>query len=275
MELPLSVLNLVLPVLYGALVFAYGYLLLRDSEPVRRLAPRVLGATVVLHFLYLLGEGLLLGRHPMADKFELFQFVALGIAAAYWWVEWRRDNPYTGVFPLTLAFLLQVCASLGRPRVVTVPPLLQDPLFAWHTGAAAFALSAFSVGAVYGGLFLIVYRLLKRGRFGRFTMRVPPLDVLANMSVHAGEVGLAALTLAVALGAAWARRYPEASLLDPKVLVTLAAWVVYAVALGGHLLARWGGWRVVSLTLAGYGMLLASLLTMGRVFSSFHHRFGG
>lgn len=270
MESLLSALNVLLPVLYAVLVGMYARLLAAEAPGIRRWTGVLLPLVVVIHLGYVVGEGWVLERHPMANKFELFSFVAMAMAAAYLWVERRRDNVVTGVFPLTLCFLLQACASLGRAVSVTTPERLRNPLFAWHTGSAGFALAAFSVGAVYGVLFLVTYRVLKRGRFSPFTLRLPPLDTLARMSVTAAEVGLVALTASMALGAAWVRREPDATLADPKVVATVVAWVLYSAAVGGRVFARWGGWRVVSLSLAGYGILVGSLMTVGRLFPSFH-----
>jgi HemX protein len=270
MEAILPVLNVLLPVLYAGLVVIYGRLLLGEAPDFRRVARVALPAVVGVHFVYILGEGLALGRHPMANKFELFSFVSMAMAAAYLWVERRRDNVATGVFPLALCLLLQVCASLGRASAVTTPERLRNPLFAWHTGSAGFALAAFSVGAIYGILFLVTYRALKKGRFSPFTLRLPPLDTLAHMSVTAAEVGLVALTIAVGLGGVWMSREPNATYADPKIIATLVALALYATAVGGRLFGRWGGWRVVALSLAGYCTLVGSLMTVGRLFPSFH-----
>jgi ABC-type uncharacterized transport system permease subunit len=271
----LRCLNALLPLLYGAATVLYALLLLRDAPFARRWAPRALVAAVAAHLPFLLGSGLLLDRHPMANKFELFTFVALAVAASYLWVERRRGNPYTGVFPMALCLGLQACASLGwNPGAAALPERLRDPLFGWHTGAAAVALAALSLGAMHGVVFLAMYRLLKENRVGPLALRLPSLDTLAAMSVHAGEIGFVALTVAVVLGAAWMRRTPGVSAADPKVLATLAAWALYGVALAGRRLGRWGGVRLVGLTLAGYATLVASLLTVGRAVASFH-RFGG
>lgn len=274
MDSLLSVLNALLPFLYGGLAAIYGVLLARDLPWARKAGPRLLVATFILHLGYVIGEGFWLGHHPIADKFELFSFAAMALTGSYLWVEWRRRNPYTGVFPLSLALLLQACASLGRPEAYEVPEVLRNPLFAWHSISAALAVAALSVGAVYGGLFLVMYRLLKRGEFGSFTDRMPSLEVLAAMSLHAVEVGFVFLTLAVGLGDVWVSRTPEFSMADPKIWATFVVWAVYGVALGGRFLGKWGGWRVVSLNLAGYTLLLGSMLLVGRVFDTFH-RFTG
>lgn len=274
MESLLAVLNALLPFLYGALVVVYGVLLAADRPWARRAGPRLLVATFCIHVLYVICEGAALGHHPIATKFELFSFAAMAMGGSYLWVEWRRKNVYTGLFPLSLALLLQICASLGGPGPAEISEKLRHPLFAWHSIAAALAVAALSVGAVYGGLFLVMYRLLKRGEFGSFTERMPSLDVLAAMSLHAVEVGFVALTVAVGLGDLWVSRTPDFSMADPKIWATFVVWAVYGAALGGRYLFKWGGWRVVALNLAGYSLLFGSMLLVGRLFDTFH-RFTG
>ncbi|HEU4394967.1 MAG TPA: cytochrome c biogenesis protein CcsA [Planctomycetota bacterium] len=273
---PLStVLNALLPLLYLGLAGTYALLLARDHPRARRVGPAILRGTVVLHLGAVVLAGIAGGRHPVGNRSELLSLVALAVAASYAWVEARRRNPYTGVFPLSLAFALQAWSWLARVEQPVVPEILKDPLFAWHSGAAAVAMAALSVGAVYGVLFLVMYRLLKVGLVGEFAMRMPSLDVLADMSLHAVEVGFVALTLAVGLGDIWVSRTPGMSLADPKVWATFAVWAVYGGALAGRFLAKWGGWRVVALNLTGYGLLLGSMLLIGRVVGTFHRFPGG
>jgi ABC-type uncharacterized transport system permease subunit len=275
MEPFLAGLNATLPLLYAGLVAIYGLLLARDLPWTRRAGPILLAVTLVLHVASVALTGIAADRHPVATKFELFSLVALGIAASYAWVEWRRRNRYTGFFPLTLALLLQACASLGRVPGAEPSALLRDPLFAWHTGTAAVAVAALSVGAVYGLLFVAMYRLLKRGLVGEFAERMPSLDLLAAMSLHAVEVGFVALTLAVGFGDVWVMRSPDATMADPKVWGTFLVWAVYAAGLLGRFALNWGGARVVGIHLAGYAMLMFSMLAVGRIFESFHRFPGG
>ncbi len=274
MEPFLGVMNVVLPALYGGLVAIYALLLARDLPWARRAGPALLAATLCLHVGFVLLEATVAGRHPVANKFELFTLVAAAIAASYAWVEWRRKNPYTGFFPLFLAFLLQLCSSIGRVPRYEIPEILKSPLFAWHSGAAAVAVASLSVGAVYGILFIVMYRLLKRGLVGEFAERMPSLDVLSAMSLHAVEVGFVALTLAVGLGDVWVMRSPGATMADPKVWGTFLIWAIYAACLLGRFVGNWGGARVVGLNLAGYSLLVFSMLSVGRLFESFH-RFPG
>jgi ABC-type uncharacterized transport system permease subunit len=272
---PLSaLLNAALPLLYLGLAGTYALLLARDLPWTKRAGPVLLRATLVLHLGAVVLVAIAAGRHPVGNRAELLSLAALAVAASYAWVEARRGNPYTGAFPLSLAFALQAWASLERVPSPVVREIFNDPLFAWHSGAAAVAVAALSVGAVYGALFLVMYRVLKVGLVGEFAMRMPSLDVLADMSVHAVQVGFVALTVAVGLGDVWVSKTPGMSLADPHVWATFAVWLVYGAALAGRSFAKWGGQRIVALNLTGYGLLLGSMLLIGQLFDTFH-RFPG
>jgi len=270
-----GLLSAALPPLYLGLAGTYAALLARDPAWARRLGPALLRVTLVLHLGAVALEAAREGGLRATNKFELFSLVALAVAASYAWVEVRRRNPYTGAFPLSLAFLLQTCAWLGRGTDPSLPERFRGPLFAWHSGAAALAVAALSVGAIYGVLFLVMYRLLKVGLVGEFAMRMPSLDALADMSLHAVEVGFVALTVVIGLGDVGVSRTPGITLSDPKVWATFAAWGAYGGALAGRYLAKWGGWRIVALNLGGYAILLGSMLLVGRVVDTFHRFPGG
>ena len=73
MEPTLPVVNALLPLLYAGLVGTYAALLLRDAPWARRLGPRLLIATLVVHALYIAGEQGLLLRST--DDGEIFTHV--------------------------------------------------------------------------------------------------------------------------------------------------------------------------------------------------------
>jgi ABC-type uncharacterized transport system permease subunit len=131
--------------------------------------------------------------------------------------------------------------------------------------------AAFVVAAGYGFLFLQLYRDLKAGRFSTFFGKLPPLAVLEKMMLGALFVGFVALTGAVTVGGFWANRlFPDQWLHDPKILVTLATWFLYAVALVLRRLRRWQGRQTAIVSLAGLGVILFSLVAVNFFFTDFH-----
>lgn len=89
--------------------------------------------------------------------------------------------------------------------------------------------------------------------------------------IGALSVGFVTLTGAVVTGAFWAERlYHDRWLQDPKILVTLATWVLYAAALLLRRLRRWQGRQTAMASLAGLGAILFSLVAVNFFFTDFH-----
>jgi len=149
--------------------------------------------------------------------------------------------------------------------------IFHDPLFAAHVSLALLGYAAFVVGAGYAFLFLQLYRDLKAGRFSTFYGKLPPLEVLERMMMGALYVGFVTLTGAVLTGGVWAERLlHDAWLRDPKILFTLATWVLYAAALLMRRLQRWQGRQTALASLAGFGAILFSLMAVNFFFTDFH-----
>jgi ABC-type uncharacterized transport system permease subunit len=126
------------------------------------------------------------------------------------------------------------------------------------------------LAAVYAFLFLQLYRELKAGRFSTFYGKLPPLEVLERMMIAALSAGFITLTGAVITGAFWAERlYHNGWLHDPKILITLATWALYAAALLLRRLQRWQGRQTALASLAGLAAILFSLVAVN-FFSDFH-----
>ena len=84
-------------------------------------------------------------------------------------------------------------------------------------------------------------------------------------------VGFVALTGAVITGGLYAEQlYHNAWVRDPKILVTLATWVLYASALLLRRLRHWQGRQMALASLAGLGAILFSLMAVNFFFTDFH-----
>ncbi|HEV7517881.1 MAG TPA: cytochrome c biogenesis protein CcsA, partial [Thermoanaerobaculia bacterium] len=109
------------------------------------------------------------------------------------------------------------------------------------------------------------------GRYSTFYGKLPPLEVLERMMLGALRTGFLALTGAVLTGAFWAERlYAGGWLHDPKILVTLATWLIYAAALLLRRLRRWQGRQTALASLAGLGVILFSMVAVNFFSHSFH-----
>lgn len=259
-----------LPILYGLVSVAYVLVFFRNHPLARRVAPGALAATLGLHVVYLALLAAHQRRVPVATSFESLSALSLALGIAYLVQERRSGTPYTGFVFVPLVFVCQTLASAFASPHVEIKPVLQSPLFGIHIGAALLGYAAFAVSAIFGILYVLLYHNLKAHRFGLVYDRLPSLEVLAGMNLRAAAFGLGCLTLAIAVGAVWSLQvYPD-FWQDPKVWLSLLAWVVYAACLLVRYAGGWRGPRIAYFTIAGFLLVVFSMLAANRLFRSFH-----
>jgi len=266
----ISLLNTLLPMLYGIAAINYAIDFFREDALARRIARPLLGIVVGLHALYMALRTGLYEHIPLASIFEVMTSVAFAVSAVYFYVELRTKTHKTGMFLVSFSFLFQTVSSAFISNSGTFPDILKSPLFGVHTGAAVLGYTAFAVSAIYGILFLLLYHDLKASRFGLVYQRLPPLDVLAKMSLRAAVLGVVFLTVTIVIGVLWAGQSFPGFYKDPKFLLTVGVWLVYAVGIGLHYWLGWSGRRTIYFSLVGFVLILLSAMAARLWLPSFH-----
>jgi ABC-type uncharacterized transport system permease subunit len=192
------------------------------------------------------------------------------MAAVYLYVEHKEGTPNTGLFVVPIIFLIQIVSTAYGlvPHDPRVP--IRPIWFELHTMTAVISYSAFCVSAIYGILYLALYREIKSNRFSLFFRRMPPLETLAQMSIRAAGGGLAALTLAIGLGLGWLQRTGQNAVGDPKIWLTVGVWFIFAFALLAYHRLGWRGPRAIYVSLIGFTTLLVSRVLLDLFLHTFH-----
>lgn len=263
-----------LPALYALSVAAYAGIYTTDRSP-SGASPHIWGpgifrGAVFLHVVYLIARGSIEGHLPLASLYDFLSATALAIAAVYLYVEMRQGIRTTGIFVVPLVFIIQLIASAyGNADAATKPPI--NPIwFEFHTLAAVLGYGAFFVSAIYGVLFLLLYREIKGNRLSLFFTRMPPLETLGRMNVSAASAGLVLLALSILMGIGWGRAAGVRLFSDPKTWLTIVAWAVLGFAVVAHHRLGWRGPRAVYASLAGFTTLLLSRVVTDLFVRSFH-----
>lgn len=260
-----------LPVLYGAVVAAYAAFFFELHPAAPRVASRLLVSTVVLHALYLLARTAAFDHPPVTTVYEIMTMLAFCIAAAYTYLEFRTGSRTTGFFILILAFVFQAVSSIFIRDLLDIPAILRSRLLGFHVTAALLGYTGISLSAAYGFLYLMLYHEIKSSRFGLVYSRLPNLEMLEKMSHKAEVFGFILLTVAIAVGMVWLpRAFPDFSYLDPKLVGSLAIWVLYAVGLTAKKVFGWQGRKMMILTLVAFGFVFLSMTLINMVMSGFH-----
>ena len=136
--------------------------------------------------------------------------------------------------------------------------------------AAVLGYSAFAVGAVYGVMFVLLYRALKGKRFGILFERLPSLNVLGSMGMGAALLGWIFLSVAIILGIMMSVELVPGFYGDPKFISSILAWIVYAGAVGAYFLLGWRGARTVYVSLFAFCVALITMVGSTLPWLSFH-----
>ncbi|MFQ5789701.1 MAG: cytochrome c biogenesis protein CcsA, partial [Acidobacteriota bacterium] len=79
------------------------------------------------------------------------------------------------------------------------------------------------------------------------------------------------LTIAMALGLGLlVRVYGTYWKWDPKLAVTFIAWAIYSICVAAGRLWGWSARRIAFVSLAGFAVILFSLVVVNLLFTSFH-----
>jgi len=272
----LQLLNILLPLGYLLAAMAYLVVFLESPEWAKRWATRLTAAVVGTHLVYLTLAALQFRHVPVANAWEGFTFIAFAMAVVYLGLEWRWKDKATGVFLMVPVLFFQVLSSAFVTHTREVDEILRSPLFGVHVTSALLGYVSLSVGAVYGTMYVLLYRELKKHRVGLIFRRLPSLETLSTLNMGAVLLGWGALTLAGLIGSLWAdelvaRGWLEGSFYtDPKFLLTLALWVVYGVTLGGRYLFKWPNRQLAFLSILAFILMLSSSLAVNLILPSFH-----
>ncbi|HEU4724117.1 MAG TPA: cytochrome c biogenesis protein CcsA [Candidatus Eisenbacteria bacterium] len=268
-------LTTLLPTLYALSVAAYARIY--TTEPAEaggsgshRWGPPVLRGAVLLHLLYLIARGWTEGHLPLASVYDFLSATALALASVYLYLEMRQGIRTTGIFVLPLVLLIQLVASAYGNATPTVKPPINPIWFELHTLAAVLGYGAFFVSAIYGILFLLLYREIKGNRMSFFFTRMPPLETLGRMNVSASITGLVLLGLAILMGIGWGKAAGLHPFSDPKTWLTIVAWCLLGFGVLAYHRLGWRGPRAVYASLVGFTTLLLSRVVTDLFVNSFH-----
>ena len=266
----IPLLTTLLPVLYALSAAAYARAYLREDLGPDQLGTVMLRVAAILHILYLSARGVLEGHLPLVSVYDFLSATGLSMAVVYLYVEAREGVRTTGVFVEPFIFLIQIVSSAYGSQALPDPVPLKPIWFELHTLTAVLGYSAFAVSAIYGILFLLLYRDIKANHFTFFFRRMPPLEALGQMNIRAAGGGLVLLTLAIALGVGWIQGSGTGSLTDPMIWVTLLVWCIFAFSLLAYHRFGWRGPRAIYMSLVGFTTLLLSRVAVDLFFHSFH-----
>jgi ABC-type uncharacterized transport system permease subunit len=264
---------LILTVVAYALSFASYVVFLNTGKALSgRLGTLLLATGLVTHYFALLERSRGLHTVPYHDLYGSMSLFGWLLALTYLGLELYHRQRSVGAFVLPCILVFFLAAHLA-PADRLPPPAVHGVVFAFHVTLSILAYAAFALSFVLSLIFLSEERLLRNHRVGDVVWRLPPLELLGQMSRSSVLVGLIAISIGTALGFVSVDQLPgQNSLFDPKYIITLLVLVLYALYFQLARTARWRGARASKLCIFNFVVVFLSF-TVVNLYLSHSHRY--
>ncbi len=233
----------------------------------RKIASAALAALAVgfaLHGAVIVQRFVARGYPPasLGEGLSLFGWL---LVAGFLVLQWRYRLPIIGAFvaPLVAAVVLPAvllpnpASGPGNP----VPEALRIAGMPVHIAIAFAGIAAFGLATGVAAAYLLLERQVKHKHFGVLFSRLPSLEVLDGIGNRLMRWGFIALSVTLISGAFFAKRaWGDYWRWDPKLILSLVGWLVYAALVHARMFAGWRGRRAALLTMVGFAILFGSFV---------------
>ncbi len=228
-----------------------------------RIAPAVLALGFTLHTMAVLWRTIAVGTVPVTDFGEGLSFFAWLTAGSFLVLQRRTRLSAVGAVVGPLVFVLTLAAVLTYKHVENVPTLLQNPWLPVHVTLAFLGNAVFGLAFAVSVIYLVQERMLKSHRNAQMILRLPSLEQLDRLNYRCLAWGFPLLTLGIISGGVFAMHTSGRFWSwEPRELLSLLTWMLYAGLLQFRLTAGLRGRRAAALTIIGFGVLVASFLSV-------------
>lgn len=267
----ISLLNILLPFLYAVTTTVYVYDFFKERKSVNNAKRIILFITLLFHLVYLFSRTIEYDHPPITNKFEIFSILAFSIAFSYFVLELLTDIRGTGSFIIFFSLVFQIISSISIEDNYIVPDVLRNRLLGLHVISALLGYSGITISAVYGLLFLVLYKNLRSSRFGIIFNRLPSLEILEKLSFYSVVIGFVLLSAAIIIGIIWLpSAFPNFSYTDPKLVSTGFVWIVYLSVIISKYALNWYGKKVIIFSIFGFLLTILSLVLTSILPNTFH-----
>ena len=266
-------------VLYAAAAIVYAVHFAKRQPAIGRMATTLLLLAVLSH-TFVIGMQTMEVRHvPFASRSHAISTFVWLLALSYIYLEVTTDERAMGVFILPIAVGLQMIPAFS-PGIENADPVLDSPWFWVHLLSLMFSYATFALAGMLGLTYMLQFKEIKKKHLGYFYARLPSLHVLDAMNSRAVIVGWLFLTIGVVVGVVWTAQaralapgnsnLQAMSLNDPKILIALLTWAVYAFEVFARSTMGWTGRRAACLSAVGFVIVLLNFLPVSYFVTTSH-----
>jgi cytochrome c-type biogenesis protein CcsB len=244
---------------------------LAQREGYYRAGAWVMAGGLICQTLGLIGDVWAAGTLPAATFGQTLLLFAWTLAAGFLLMVWRYPIKVLGVLVAPLAALMVSGALILPQPHGPISPLLKGFWLTLHICLALAGYAALALACLGGVLYLIQERQIKGKQFGFFYRRLPSLSQLDNLNYWCLTIGFPLLTAGLISGSLYAQHtLGRFWSWDPKEILTLIAWLIYAVLLHERLTVGWRGRRAALMAIGGFLVLVGAFVGANLWLTGYH-----
>lgn len=271
MTTTINVINIILPFSYLLTFMIYAYDFMKGTKQFANSKRLFLFLTLLTHAVYLLLRTIAFDHPPITNVFEIFTVLAFAISFSYFILELVTDIRGTGPFIIIISIIFQLISTIFIQDLLIVKEVLRNNLLGSHVLSALIGYSGITISAVYGFLYLTLYKDLKYNKFGLVFNRLPSLEVLERLSFYSAVFGFSLLTIAITIGIIWLpKAFPNFAYTDPKLVGTFLVWLLYGIGIISKISGKVRGRKLILLSIVGFVIAIFSTMLSNFLARSFH-----
>jgi cytochrome c-type biogenesis protein CcsB len=256
---------------FGATALWLAFFLIQ-REGYCRAGAWVLAGGLTAHTLALIQDTVSAGYLPVATFGNALLVFAWALVAVFLLLNWRFPIKVLGALVAPLAALLVSGALILPQGQGTVSPVLKGFWLTVHITLTLLGYASLALAGLGGIFYLVQERQIKAKKFGFFYRRLPSLSQLDTLNYWCLTIGFPLLTGGMISGSLYAQHIMGRFWSwDPKEILTLLAWLIYAVLLHERLTVGWRGRRAAWLAICG--LLVLALTFAASLWITGYHSF--
>jgi cytochrome c-type biogenesis protein CcsB len=255
-----------------------GYLvyLFRDREQLHRISWTILLTGALFHGAALAMHTLSSGHLPLTSTHEALSLFAWVFVVTYLILQIRLQLRILGSFVSPLAVVFMVCSSLLPSHIVLKSESFKSGWVIVHVASLFLANALFALAFSLGIMYLLQERHIKKKNFGFLYERLPSLERLDSVAHYCLMSGFPLMTAGLLTGFAYAAIVWHSPWnWDPKEILSIVTWVIYAVLVHERLAVGWRGRKAAWLSILGFSATLLTFVVASLLLSGHHSIFPG
>lgn len=255
----------------GYLIYLY-----KDQAQIHRISWTILLIGALFHAGAILVRSVAIGQLAITTGQEALSLFAWVFVVTYLIIQVRLQLRILGSFVSPLAVIFMLSSSLLPAHILPKSEFFKSGWVILHIVSLFLANALFAMAFSLGIMYLLQERHIKRKNFGFLYQRLPSLERLDSIAYYCLIAGFPLMTAGLVAGFAYAAVVWHSPWnWDPKEILSLVTWVIYAVLVHERLAVGWRGRRAAWLAIFGFSAILLTFLGANLLLKGHHSILSG